>query len=129
MVMRLLRKMTAVLCAVLLLGLLSGCGAKDSIAGTWRAETKMSNLGVDQSGDDVDAVVKFSFRKDGSGSMELDLPEGLPNPGSRSFRYSVEGDKLTVEYDGQQKTEFTFVLKGDTLKLDGRVSLELKRQK
>lgn len=129
MVMRLLRKMTAVLCAVLLLGLLSGCGAKDSIAGSWSAETKMSLLGVDQSGDDVDAVVKFSFRKDGSGSMELELPEGHPNPDSRSFQYSVEGDKLTVEYDGQQKTEFTFVLKGDTLKLDGRVSLELKRQK
>ena len=36
--MRSFRKMAALLCAVLLLGLMAGCGAKDSIAGTWSAE-------------------------------------------------------------------------------------------
>ena len=121
--------MAALLCAVLLLGLLGGCGAKNSIVGEWNAETKLSVLGDDQYDGDTDAEVTFSFREDGSGSMEMDFPDPLPDPGERSFRYSVEGDKLILAYDNQQKSEFTFVLEGDTLKLDGRASLELKRDK
>lgn len=127
--MRSFRKMAALLCAVLLLGVMVGCGAKDSIAGTWSAETKISVLGIDQNGGDADAEITFSFLEDGSGSMDVDIQMDLPDPEERSFRYSVEGDVLTLEYDDQQKNEFTFVLDGDTLKLDGRVSLELKRQK
>lgn len=127
--MRSFRKMTALLCAVLLLGLMAGCGAKGSIVGTWSAETKISVLGIDQNGGDADAEITFSFLEDGSGSMDVDIQMDLPDPEERSFQYSVEGDALTLEYDDQQKNEFTFVLDGDTLKLDGRVSLELKRQK
>lgn len=127
--MRSFRKMTALLCAVLLLGLMAGCGAKGSIVGTWSAETKISVLGIDQNGGDADAEITFSFLEDGSGSMDVDIQMDLPDPEERSFQYSVEGDVLTLEYDDQQKNEFTFVLDGDTLKLDGRVSLELKRQK
>lgn len=127
--MRFFRKMAALLCAVLLLGLMAGCGAKDSIVGTWSAETKISVLGIDQNGGDADAEITFSFLEDGSGSMDVDIQMDLPDPEERSFQYSVEGDVLTLEYDDQQKNEFTFVLDGDTLKLDGRVSLELKRQK
>ena len=111
------------------MGLMAGCGAKDSIAGTWSAETKISVLGIDQNGGDAEAEITFSFLEDGSGSMDVDIQTDLPDPDQRSFRYSVEGDVLTLEYDDQQKNEFTFVLDGDTLKLDGRVSLELKRQK
>jgi hypothetical protein len=121
--------MAALLCAVLLLGLMAGCGAKDSIVGTWSAETKISVLGIDQNGGDADAEITFSFLEDGNGSMDVDIQMDLPDPEERSFQYSVEGDALTLEYDDQQKNEFTFVLDGDTLKLDGRVSLELKRQK
>lgn len=127
--MRSFRKMAALLCAVLLLGVMVGCGAKDSIAGTWSAETKISVLGIDQNGGDAEAEITFSFLEDGSGSMDVDIQTDLPDPDQRSFQYSVEGDVLTLEYDDQQKNEFTFVLDGDTLKLDGRVSLELKRQK
>ena len=127
--MRSFRKMTALLCAVLLLGLMAGCGAKGSIVGTWSAETKISVLGIDQNGGDADAEITFSFLEDGSGSMDVDIQMDLPDPDERSFQYSVEGDVLTLEYDNQQKNEFTFVLDGDTLKMDGRVSLELKRQK
>ena len=127
MTMRYIRTIAVLLCGVLLLGLLSGCGGENSIVGEWSAETRMSLLGIDQEGDEMDAEVTFSFRENGSGSMEVDFPDPLSDPDERGFRYSIEGDRLLVEYDDGQRDEFAFHLTPNTLKLDGRAKLELRR--
>ena len=122
------RAMVCIL-AALVLFCLGGCGAKDSIVGTWEAPVEMSVLGVGvESPQMVTSTVRFTFLEDGSGSMDVEAGEEFP-AAQRPFQYSTEGDQITLEYaEGASADVFTFTLKGDALSLvNQRGSFDLTR--
>ncbi len=124
-----LRKALLCLTAVLMLCFMTGCGAKDSLQGTWEASVEMSVLGVGaEPGQTETGVIRFTFEEDGSGSMDAEFGAELPEA-IRPFQYSTEGDQITLEYaDGASADVFTFTLKGDALSLvNQRGSFDLTR--
>ena len=128
--MKLIQKRWALLCAGLSLGLLVSCGSEEGLVGTWAADVDMSVLGVSEQTDSAITITTvYVFGEDGAGSMEMQMPEGLPDPGKRSFRYTVEDDTLTLLLENGQQQEYEFVLEGDQLTLAGRASATFKRQK
>lgn len=121
-------RMTACLLAALVLFCLTGCGGQDTLAGTWETSVEMSVLGegVDP-GKTGTGVIRFTFEEDGSGSMDAEFGQEMPEA-SRPFQYSTDGDQLTLEYDGGTAEVYAFALEGDVLTLDShRISLELTR--
>ena len=123
------RRTLVCLMAVLMLCFMAGCGAKDSLQGTWEASVEMSVLGVGvEPGQTGTGVIRFAFEEDGSGSMDAEFGTQLPKA-SRPFQYSTEGDQLTLEYtEGESTDTFTFTLEGDALSLvNHRGSFELTR--
>lgn len=130
MPMKRIQKRWALLWAGLSLGLLVSCGSEEGLVGTWAADVDMSVLGVSEQTDSAITITTvYVFGEDGAGSMEMQMPEGLPDPGKRSFRYTVEDDTLTLLLENGQQQEYEFVLEGDQLTLAGRASATFKRQK
>ena len=108
-----LRKNAILVLLTLVLALsLMGCKGKSDIVGTWEGEEE----GV---------AVEYTFNSDGSGSVKL--------MGMRlDISYKTEGDKLllTISLLGMEQTEeYSYNVKGDTLKLDlDGATVELKRK-
>lgn len=125
-----MRRWTAMLClmAALALCFLTGCGAKDSLHGTWETSLEMSVLGVGvEPGQTGSGIIRFTFLEDGSGNMDTEFGQALPEVG-RPFQYTADGDQLTLTYDEGTEEVYTFALEGDTLTLENhRISLELAR--
>lgn len=119
------------LCIVLILLLLTGCGAPETIVGTWEAEMTVSVLGIDQPGTEAPAVTRFIFRKDGTGSWGTEISGGSYPEAVREFSYSLEEDVLTLTFAQEDSpTRFTAVLSGDSLTLENpRGSFLLTRTK
>ena len=128
--MKPIKKRCALLCAGLSLGLLVSCGSEESLVGTWAAEVDMSVLGISAQADSTITITTvYVFGEDGTGSMEMQTPDDLPNPGKQSFQYTVEDDTLTLLLENGQQQEYEFVLEEDQLTLAGRANATLKRQK
>ena len=96
-----------ILVLVVIAFLLTACSS-NKLVGTW----KTSLLGINQ-------TLTFSSDRTVEGAM-LGFNTQLP------IKYSVSGDKLTLSMDNSQfggsgvsTTTSTFILKGDTLYLDG----------
>ena len=116
------RKIALLLIAVMLFGLVAGCGAQSKLVGTWEAETQASVLGFDIS----TGSVSFSFEKDGTGTMSGELGStGLSS--NSDFTYTVEKDQLTLTFESGNTEVFTFVVEKDVLKLDGSTDFELTK--
>ena len=118
-------KIAFLLISVMLFSLLSGCGARSKLIGTWEAHTEASILGISI---DIpligNSVIVFSFEKDGTGVMTSEFGTFS---GKRAYTYTVAEDKLTLTYESGSVEEYTFVVEKDVLKLDGRVDLELNK--
>ena len=117
----------AVLLIVLLV--LVGCAAKQSMEGTWEQEITISVLGTnvdDQT--EVSAIQRFQFHADGTGSMTTDAGEDFP-VASVEFRYTLEEGELTLtRADGGEDMIFTVTLEKDSLKLENTSgTFDLKR--
>ena len=108
------RLFSCIFAFILLVFLLSAC-SRNSLVGTW----KTSVLGINQ-------IITFNADGTVQGAM-LGFSSQLP------VNYSVSGDKLTMtmdtaKYGGQGVNSSTsiFILKGDTLYLDGMESTRIE---
>lgn len=115
---------------LLCLVLLSGCTADSGLTGTWEAEIRISVLGPEKQ-EERSGVTRFVFCPDGTGSWSTEISGGDYPQAVREFRYTQDGDVLTLTYgEGAADTEFTMLLTGDSLKLEsGRGTFDLIRKK
>ena len=123
------RKIAALLLsAVLLISLLAGCGSQVNLVGTWETTTEASVLGEGvETPTAVSGTVRFIFREDGSGAMEMDFGSDVPAV-SDDFDYTIDGKQLTLNLATRDET-FKVKVKKDTLVLDGyQIDWELTRQ-
>lgn len=97
-----MKKILALVIALMLTVLLCACGS-DSIVGKWA-------FGVNT----------YEFKEDNS--LSISINGALNYDGT----YEINGDKITINVSGmlgEQTEELTYSLKGDTLKLEGDVTL------
>lgn len=101
-----LRKVFIIFLTIIMCVLLSSCSG-NSIVGTWKAST----FGIPST---------ITFNSDGTiSSASLGFSTSIP------ARYKVNGDKITLTMDNtayglsNTSTTSTFILKGDTLWMDG----------
>ena len=115
-----------ILTAVLLL-LLTACGDASGITGIWEQQMEISILGIEGQASAL-SVLRFTFREDGTGTQEQIIKDGNHPNARREFTYQQEGDKLTLDYGGGQREEFSVVMDTSTLKLENnRGKFELTR--
>ncbi len=98
-----MKKILAVALALVMTVSLCACGGSDSVVGKWAFGGNT-----------------YEFKEDNSLSVSIN--------GTLNYdgTYEIDGDKITVNVSGMlgEKTEeLTYSLKGDTLKLDGDVTL------
>ena len=112
------RKIVALLLsAVLLVGLLAGCGSPANLVGIWEAPTEASVLGEGvETPATVPGTVRFVFHEDGSGAIEVNLGSDMPTA-TEAFEYTLDGKQLTLNLASRIET-YNVKVKGDTLVLD-----------
>ena len=106
-------------CSLLVLFLLSltACSGNAGITGDWEQEIEINILGAGETGTAM-AVVRFSFREDGTGTQEHIISDGKYRDVQRDFSYSLDKDILTLDYGENHAEEFTIVLGENSLKLE-----------
>lgn len=117
---------------------MAGCGQarRNSILGSWEAETEMSILGVsvadDEGAQSVAAIYCFDFFEDGTGASSIladpKYADRIPNT-NVDFTYMLDGDKLTITYENGNTEIFTISFLDEKLILNGRASIELVPKK
>lgn len=131
-----MKRLTTILLALLMLFSLASCSGEGSssptsgLTGSWEGTLDFSaEEGAEEDSEDSTTLswfFRFTFAEDGTGSSEVLYSsdgEATPIP----FTYTVEGDQLTLFYEGGQPTVYTFSQKGDTLTLEEQVTINLSR--
>ena len=122
--------MKRVLCWILMavfLFSLTACGDASGITGIWEQQMEISILGFDAQNSAV-SILRFTFWKDGTGTQEQIIKDGNHPNARREFTYQQEGDKLTLDYGGGQREEFSVIMDTSTLKLENnRGTFELTK--
>ena len=96
-----MKKVTAIVLALLMVLSLAACGSKDALAGTWSADL----------GDD--GVITWTFNGKGKCTMENAYMK-------QNGTYTIDGDQLTVKLEswGDDASTYTFSVDGSSLTLN-----------
>ena len=118
--------MKRILCLIILaLCLLTACGNKESIAGSWEA-IQAEDMGLNLSSGFVDMETKLVLSEEGTGAWEIEFTESRQIL-RREFTYQLEGRKLTMLYPDNSREVYTFRFEDDILRLEGQDNFILKR--
>ena len=125
--------MKRLICTILALFLLllAGCSSQEKITGVWEQEMEMSvlGLGVEEPAT-VLATARFTFREDGTGSLEMIITDDTHTNSAREFSYHLAEDTLTLDCGEDQIWLYTVALEGDSLTLSSdRGQYDLARVK
>ena len=117
-----------ILCLVALL-LLAGCSGKPDITGVWEQEMEISILGTEKP-ETVSSVVRFTFREDGTGTMEQLIPDGSHPDVQTEFSYGLEENALTVDMGNNRISVFEMEFREGILVLqNSRIQYHLTKVK
>ena len=95
-----MKKLVAMLLAVVMIFALAACGSKDALAGTWTGD-----LGLD-------GTVTWTF--DGSGKVKFENEFA-----KQSGTYTIEGDQVTIKLELWDEAQtFTFSVSGSSLTMN-----------
>ena len=115
--------------AIVLVVLLTGCAAKQSIVGTWEQEMTISVIGMEEQ-TEAESTARFTFRQDGTGTQEQLLFDGVHPNTLREFTWTLSGECVILDFGNGRQETFVVIQEKDSLELHSqRIIFELKKVK